>query len=76
MAGAHHDAALREQRGSAEAVLVGAQQRSDEHVATGLEATVDLQPHTGAQAVGDQGLLRLGQAELPRQAGVLDARQR
>ena len=45
-------------------------------VAAGAQAAVDLQAHAAAQLVADQHLLRLGQAELPGQAGVLDRRQR
>ena len=76
MTRAHHEAALGEQQRGAERVLVGSEQRRDDDVSTGLEAAVDAEPDAAAQAVRDERLLRLGQAELPRRAGVLDRRQR
>jgi hypothetical protein len=59
-----------------EAVLLGAEQRADDDVAAGLELAVDLHHDPVAQAVEQQRLLRLGQAELPRRAGVLERGQR
>ena len=76
MAGAHHDAALRQERRRAEAVLVGAEQRGDDDVATGLDAAVDAKTDPPAQLVDAQRLLRLRQPDLPRHPGVLDGRQR
>ncbi len=73
---AHHDAAARDERRRREAELVGAEQRGERDVAPRLELPVDLQPHAVAQAVEDEHLLRLGEAELPGRAGVLDRRQR
>jgi hypothetical protein len=73
---AHQDAAARHQRRSPEAELLGAEQRGDRDVAPGLELTVGLDANARAQAVGDQRLLRLGEPELPRRAGVLDRGQR
>ena len=46
------------------------------HVPAGLQLAVDLHHDAVAQAVAHQGLLGLGQAELPRGAGVLDGVQR
>ena len=69
---AHHDAALDHQRRGREAELVGAEQRADHDVAAGLHLAVGLHADAAAQAVQHQRLLRLGQAELPRRAGVLD----
>ena len=43
-----------------------------DHVEAGLQAAVGLHAHLAAQVVGAQRLLRLGQAQLPRRAGVLD----
>ena len=43
-------------------------------VAAGLELAVDLHDDAVAQAVHHQHLLRLGEAELPRHAAVLDRR--
>ena len=59
-----------------EAELFGAEHRGDHHVAAGLEAAVGLQHHAAAQVVHHQRLVRFGDAQLPRQAGVLDARER
>ena len=69
---AHHDAALGDQRRGREAELVGAEQRADDDVAPGLHLAVGLHADAAAQAVQHQRLLRLGEAELPRRAGVLD----
>ena len=49
-----------------EAELLGAEQRRDRDVATGLELTVRLDPDATAQIVHHQHLLGLGEAELPR----------
>ena len=48
----------------------------DDHVAAGLELAVDLDHDAVPQPVGQQGLLGLGQAELPGDAGVLERGQR
>ena len=69
---AHHDAALDHERRGSEAELVGAEDRSDDDIAAGLHLAVDLHRDAAAQAVQHQRLLRLGEAELPRRAGVLD----
>jgi len=61
---------------SAEAVLVGAEQRGDDDVATGLDAPVDPKAHPPAQLVDAQGLLRLREADFPGHPGVLDGGQR
>ena len=73
---AHHDAAERDQRRGGEAVLLGAEQRRDHDVAPGLELAVGLQRHARAQVVEHQRLVGLGQAQLPRQARVLDRGER
>ena len=65
-----------DQRRGGEAELLGAQQRRDDHVAAGLELAVDLHGDPVAQPVEQQRLLRLGQAQLPRRAGVLERVQR
>ena len=72
MALAHHDAAFGDQRRSGEAEFVGAEQCADDHVAPGFHLSVDLHRDAAAQAIQHQRLLRFGQAELPRRAGVLD----
>jgi hypothetical protein len=75
VADAHHDAAHRDERRGGEAELLGAEQGGDDHVAAGLELpSVCRRPV--AQAVEHQHLLGLGQAELPRDARVLERRQR
>ena len=72
----HQDAAQRDQGRGAEAEPLGPQQGPDHHVAAGLHLAVDLHQDAVAQAVEHQRLLRLGQADLPGDAGVLDRRQR
>ena len=58
----------------AKPILLGPQQRGDGDVAAGLELAVGLDDDAAAQVVEHQRLVRLGQAQLPREAGVLDAR--
>ena len=72
----HHHTAHHHQRRGGEAELLGPQQRSDHHVAAGLELAVDLHHDAVAQIVEEQRLLGLGQPQLPGRAGVLDGRQR
>ena len=67
MADAHHDAAQRHQRRGGEAELLGAEQRGDDHVAAGLQLAVGLDDDAAAQIVEHQRLVRLGQAQLPRE---------
>ena len=62
--------------GGGEAELLGAEQRGDDHVAAGLQLAVGLDADAAAQVVHHQHLLRLGQAELPGHAGVLDRGER
>ena len=76
MALAHHDAAHRDQRGRGETEFFGAEQSSNHDVAAGLQFAVGLNANAAAQIVQQQNLLRLGQAEFPRNAGVLDRTQR
>ena len=72
----HHDAAHDHERSRGEAVLLRPEQGGDHDVAAGLHLAVGLDDDPVAQLVEHQGLLGLGQAELPRYAGVLDRRQR
>ena len=65
-----------DQRRGGEAELLGAEQRGDHDVAAGLQLAVGLHDDAAAQVVEHQHLLRLGQAELPGNAGVLDRGQR
>ena len=76
MALAHHDAAGRDQRRGREPEFVGAEQRADDDVAAGANAAVDLHGDAAAQAVGDQRLVGLGEADFPRATGVLDRGER
>ncbi len=76
VADAHHHAAQGHQRSGGEAELLGPEQSADDHVAAGLELTVHLDHDPAAQVVEQQCLLSLGQSQLPRRPGVLDARER
>jgi hypothetical protein len=69
---AHHDTALGNQGGGAKAVHVGPQQGGDDHVPAGAQAAVGLHRNPPPQAVEHQGLMGLGQADLPGGAGVVD----
>ena len=69
-------AAQRDHRRGAEAEDLGAEDGRLDHVQAGLQAAVGLQAHPAAQVVGAQHLLRFGQAQFPRRAGVFDASQR
>ncbi len=76
VADAHHDAARDHERRGGETELLAAEQRRDHDVATRLQLAVDLHDDAVAKTVEQQRLLGLGQAELPRCAGVLDRGQR
>ena len=76
VAGAHHHAAGRDERRGREAHLVGAEQRGDDDVAARLQLAVGLHPDARAQVVQHERLLRLGEADLPGDAGALDRRER
>ena len=76
VADAHHHAAHDHERRGGEAELLGAEQRGDDDVATGLELAVGLHDDAVAQAVEQQGLLGLGEAELPGTARVLERGER
>ena len=69
---AHHDAAEGHQRARGEAELFGAEEGGDDDVTAGLQLAVGLDDDAGAEVVEDEGLVGLGEAEFPRQAGVLD----
>ena len=68
MADAHHDAAEHDERSRREAEFFRAEQSSDRDVAAGHQLAVRLDDDAVAQVVEHQRLMRLGQAELPRQA--------
>ena len=76
MALAHHDAAHRDQRRGGESELFGAEQRGDDDVAAGLQFAVGLHANAAAQIVHHQHLLRFGEPELPRNAGMFDGTER
>ena len=76
MADPHHDAARDHERCRREAELLGAEQGADDDVAPGLELAVDLHDDAVAHAVEHERLLRLGETQLPRGAGVLERVQR
>ena len=67
---AHHDAAGGDQGRGRKAKLVGAEHRADDDVAAGPEAAIDLHRDAAAQPIAHQGLLRLGEADLPGRAGM------
>ena len=69
---AGHVATDRHERRGPERELLGAQQRRDEQVPTGLQAAVRAQRDPVAQVVAEQDLVDLGEAQLPRRADVLD----
>src|SRR5690554_1461604 len=69
---AHHDAAFHHQWCRCKTELIRAQQGADGHIAAGLHLAVGLYADAAAQVVQQQGLLRLGQAQLPWRAGMLD----
>ena len=54
-----------------EAELLGPEQGADDHVPPGLHLPVHLDHDAVPQIVGQQGLLGLGQTELPGDPGVL-----
>jgi hypothetical protein len=71
-----HIAAERDEKAGAETELFSAEQRRDDDVAAAAQASVGAQGDALAQPVRHQHVLRLGQPEFPRRAGVLDRRQR
>ena len=60
----------------AEAEALGAEDRGLDHVQAGFQAAVSLHPDLAAQVIAAQGLVSLGQAELPRCARILDRADR
>ena len=71
-----HVATDRHQHCRAEGEFIRAQQRRHQYIARSRDAAIHPQTHPAPQAVEAQHLLGLGQAKLPRIAGVLDAAQR
>src|ERR1022692_2511267 len=68
---AHHDAAHGDQGGGGKAEFLGSEQRGDGDVAAGLQLAIGLDADAPAQDVQNQHLLGLGEAQLPRDTGVL-----
>mmetsp|Transcript_22259 Transcript_22259/g.77142 ORF Transcript_22259/g.77142 Transcript_22259/m.77142 type:complete len:230 (-) Transcript_22259:3245-3934(-) len=75
VADSSHDAAGGDHGHRPEAEFLGAQQRQRDDVAARADAAVDAQRDAAAQAVLDEGAVRLGEAELEGRAGVLDGRE-
>src|SRR5689334_9616990 len=73
---ARHVAAESDENGGAESEFVRAEKRRDDDVARRAQAAIGAQAHAPAKSVVDEHLLRFGEAELPRIAGVLDAGKR
>ena len=65
MADAHHHAAGHHERRGREAELLGAEQGRHDHVAARLHLAVDLDDDAVAKPVAQQGLLGLGEPQLP-----------
>jgi len=63
---ARHVAAERDERACPEAVLLGAEQRGDDHVAALLEPAIGAQDDAIPEALPHEHLVRLGEPELPR----------
>src|ERR1700691_326977 len=59
MALAHHDASQCNQRRGGETEFFGAEQRSDDHIAAGLQLAISLNADTAPQIIEQQHLLRL-----------------
>src|ERR1035437_2222947 len=76
MAHAHHEAAERDERRGRETEFLRAEQRGDRHVAARLELAVDLDINATAEIVEHERLVRLGQAQFPRNARMLDRGER
>ena len=76
MADPHHDAAAHDERCSREAEFLRPEEGGDDDVTARLELAVSLNDNPVAQAVDHEGLLGLGQAELPWGASMLERGQR
>src|SRR5260221_13298074 len=72
MALPRHNASCCDERSGAEAEFLRSEKCGQDYVPSRLEAAVHLQAHALAQPRPGQRLVSLGQAELPRRAGVPD----
>ena len=68
MALPHHDAAFDDQRRCRKAIFFRAEQRGDDHVASGLHLAVGFDADAAAQIVEHQRLMRFRQAPVPRES--------
>mmetsp|Transcript_40259 Transcript_40259/g.88004 ORF Transcript_40259/g.88004 Transcript_40259/m.88004 type:complete len:314 (+) Transcript_40259:361-1302(+) len=68
----HHDAAQRDERGSAHSDLLGAEEHCHHDVSACSHLAVCLQRDAVPETVQHQGLVSLRQADLPGQAAMLD----
>ena len=62
-----------DQRRGGKTEFLRAQQRGDDHIAAGFQLAVGFHRDAAAQIIQDKRLMRFGQAQFPRNAGVLDA---
>ena len=76
MAHAHHEAAQHDERRGGKTEFFRTEQRGDRHVAARLELAVGLDVNPAAKIVEHERLVRLGQAEFPRNARMFDGRER
>ena len=76
IADTHHDTAHRDQRRCRKAVFLRTQHGSDHNITATHQLTVCLDPYLVTQVVADQGLVGLGQTDLPRQTGIVDRASR
>src|SRR5699024_6165438 len=76
VAHAHHDAAKDDERCCGECEFLRTERTCHRNIAAGHKLAVRFERHTGPQSVQLQCLMRCGEAELPRQTGVLYTRNR
>ena len=72
VADTHHHAAEADERGCREAILLRTEQCGDDDVAAGHQLTIGLELDTVTKPVLDQRMVRLGDAELPRETRMVD----
>ena len=68
----HHHAAQRDQRCGGKTILFRSQECRNGHVPACHQLAVSLDPDPGTQAAADQGLMGLGDAQLPGESGAVD----
>ena len=72
MANSHHDTANGHQGCRGKAKLLCAEERCHNHIASGFELAIRLHRNAAAQVVQHQRLMRLRQAQFPRDARMLN----